>query len=56
MAYNGIHLNQYEGFVDCGEIKGQYGIGAMQVHNTMIWRKSLLLLVENVELRYTLRD
>jgi hypothetical protein len=38
MAYNGIHLNQYEGFVDCGEIKGQYGIGAMQVHRAMIWR------------------
>ena len=30
MAYNGIHLNQYEGFVDAGEIKAQYGIGAMQ--------------------------
>jgi len=30
MAYNGIHLHNFEGMVNPGEIKGRYGIGPMQ--------------------------
>eukprot|EP00961_Rhodomonas_salina_P243325 3287901-Rhodomonas_salina.2 len=30
MAYNGIHLHNFLGMVDPGEIKSRYGIGALQ--------------------------
>ncbi|EKX50475.1 hypothetical protein GUITHDRAFT_103709 [Guillardia theta CCMP2712] len=30
MAYNGIQLHNFDGMIDCADVKGRYGIGAFQ--------------------------
>jgi len=27
VVYNGVNLHEFDGFVDCGEVKGRYGVG-----------------------------